>query len=33
MRVLELAGIGPGPVAGRMLADLGSEVIRIERPG
>ena len=33
VRVIELAGIGPGPVAGRMLADLGAEVIRVERPG
>jgi alpha-methylacyl-CoA racemase len=30
-RVLELAGIGPGPMAGMMLADMGAEVIRIER--
>ncbi|HWE57188.1 MAG TPA: CaiB/BaiF CoA-transferase family protein [Acidimicrobiales bacterium] len=33
LRVLELAGIGPGPVAGRLLADMGAEVIRVERPG
>ncbi len=33
LRVIELAGIGPGPMAGRMLADLGAEVIRVERPG
>jgi alpha-methylacyl-CoA racemase len=32
-RVLELAGIGPGPMAGMMLADMGAMVIRIERPG
>lgn len=31
-RILELAGIGPGPFAGMMLADHGAEVIRIERP-
>jgi alpha-methylacyl-CoA racemase len=33
IRVIELAGIGPGPVAGRMLADYGAEVVRVERPG
>lgn len=29
--VLELAGIGPGPFAGMMLADMGAQVIRIDR--
>jgi alpha-methylacyl-CoA racemase len=33
LRVIELAGIGPGPYAGMLLGDLGAEVIRIERPG
>ncbi|MEO7894393.1 MAG: CaiB/BaiF CoA-transferase family protein [Aeromicrobium sp.] len=33
MRVVELVGIGPGPFAGMMLADLGADVIRIDRPG
>ena len=33
VRVIELAGIGPGPFAGMMLADLGAEVICIDRPG
>ena len=33
VRVLELAGIGPGPTAAMMLADMGAEVLRIERPG
>ncbi len=33
VRVVELAGIGPGPFAGMMLADLGAEVIRVDRPG
>src|SRR4051794_13484867 len=32
VRVLELAGIGPGPYAGMMLADLGAEVVRVVRP-
>ncbi|GAA5142156.1 CaiB/BaiF CoA-transferase family protein [Nocardioides marinquilinus] len=33
MRVVEIAGIGPGPHACMTLADLGADVIRIERPG
>lgn len=33
IRIVELAGIGPGPFCGMMLADHGAEVIRIERPG
>ncbi len=32
-KVIELSGIGPTPYAGQLLADLGAEVIRIERPG
>lgn len=31
IKVLEIAGIGPGPVAGMMLADLGADVITVER--
>lgn len=31
--VVELAGIGPGPYAGQLLADLGADVIVIDRPG
>ncbi len=31
--VIELAGIGPGPFTGMMLADHGARVIRVERPG
>ena len=30
-RILELAGIGPGPFAAMMLADMGAEVVRVER--
>jgi alpha-methylacyl-CoA racemase len=30
--VLEIAGLGPVPFAGMMLADLGAEVLRLERP-
>ncbi|RJF94007.1 CaiB/BaiF CoA transferase family protein [Sphingomonas cavernae] len=33
IRIVEMAGIGPGPFAGMMLADHGAEVIRIERAG
>ncbi|MBS3961359.1 MAG: CoA transferase [Sandarakinorhabdus sp.] len=33
LRIIEMAGIGPGPFAGMMLADHGAEVIRIDRPG
>ena len=31
-RVIELAGLGPGPFAGALLADFGADVLRIERP-
>lgn len=31
--VIELAGLGPAPFCGMMLADHGARVIRIERPG
>ena len=31
MRVVELAGIGPGPFAAMMLADMGAEVLRVDR--
>lgn len=33
LRIVELAGIGPGPFCGMMLADNGAEVIRIDRAG
>lgn len=33
IRIVEFAGIGPGPFCGMMLADHGAEVIRIDRPG
>jgi alpha-methylacyl-CoA racemase len=32
VRVVEFEGLGPGPLAGRMLADLGAEVTLITRP-
>jgi alpha-methylacyl-CoA racemase len=33
LKVLELAGIGPGPFAAMVLADMGADVIRVTRPG
>ncbi|HTG63498.1 MAG TPA: CaiB/BaiF CoA-transferase family protein, partial [Sphingomicrobium sp.] len=33
MKIVEMAGLGPGPFAAMMLADHGAEVIRIERAG
>ncbi|MEV4223940.1 CaiB/BaiF CoA-transferase family protein [Nonomuraea sp. NPDC049725] len=33
VRVLELAGLAPGPFAGMMLADHGAEVLRVDRVG
>jgi alpha-methylacyl-CoA racemase len=32
LRVVELAGIGPAPHAAMVLADLGADVVRVERP-
>jgi len=32
LKVIEFEGIGPGPLAGRMLADLGAEVVAVVRP-
>lgn len=33
LRVIEFAGIGPGPFACMLLADMGADVVRIDRPG
>ncbi len=33
MKVIELAGIGPVPLAGMLLADLGADVVRVDRLG
>ena len=33
LRVVEMAGIGPGPYAAMLLADMGADVVRVERPG
>src|ERR1700729_1570447 len=32
LKVVEFEGIGPGPLAGRMLADFGAEVVAVVRP-
>lgn len=32
-KVIEIAGIGPGPFAAMLLADMGAEVVRVERAG
>ena len=29
-KIIEMAGIGPGPFCGMILADLGAEVIRVD---
>jgi len=31
VKVIELAGIGPGPFAGTLLSDMGADVVRVER--
>jgi alpha-methylacyl-CoA racemase len=31
IRIIEIAGIGPGPFAGMVLSDLGAEILRIDR--
>lgn len=33
VRVIELAGLGPAPFCGMLLADLGADVVRVGRPG
>jgi alpha-methylacyl-CoA racemase len=32
VKVIEVAGIGPGPFAAMMLADMGADVLRVDRP-
>ena len=32
-RIIEISGLGPGPFAAMVLADMGADVIRVERPG
>ncbi len=31
LTIVEMAGIGPGPFCGMVLADLGAEIIRVDR--
>ncbi len=33
VRVVELVGLGPAPYCGQLLADMGADVIRVDRPG
>jgi len=33
IKVVEFAGIGPGPFAAMLLSDMGADVIRIDRKG
>ena len=33
LTIIEITGIGPGPFAAMLLADMGADVIRVERPG
>ena len=33
LRVVELAGLGPAPYASKLLAELGADVVRVDRPG
>src|SRR3954449_7591765 len=31
VKIVELAGIGPGPFAGMLLSDMGADIVRIDR--
>lgn len=33
IRVIELAGLAPGPFAGMVLADFGADVVRVDKSG
>ncbi|MBL9012490.1 MAG: CoA transferase, partial [Alphaproteobacteria bacterium] len=33
IRIIEFAGIGPGPFCGMLFADMGADVVRIDRKG
>jgi alpha-methylacyl-CoA racemase len=33
VRIVELAGIGPGPFAGMLLSDMGADIVRVDRAG
>ncbi|HXW19541.1 MAG TPA: CoA transferase, partial [Roseiarcus sp.] len=32
VRIVEFGGIGPGPFAGMLLADMGADVVVVDRP-
>ena len=32
VKIIELAGIGPGPLCSALLADMGADILRIDRP-
>ena len=33
IRIVEFAGIGPGPFAAMLFSDMGAQVVRIDRKG
>ncbi len=33
IKILEFGGIGPGPFAAMVLADLGADIMRVQRAG
>src|SRR3982750_863484 len=33
LKIVEFAGIGPGPFCGMLLSDLGADVVRVDRKG
>src|SRR5688500_6998111 len=33
LKIIEIAGIGPGPFCAMMLADMGADVVRVDRAG
>ena len=33
LKVIEMAGLGPAPFCAMLFADMGAQVVRIERPG
>lgn len=33
LKAVEMVGLGPGPFAGMLLADMGAEVVAVDRPG
>ena len=33
LKIVEIVGLGPGPFAGMLMADMGADVVAVERPG